>query len=124
VAAVPMRLRDEVIGALNLFRLEPHSLSEIDLMAARALADVATIAIIQERAAQSKDVLVGQLERALGSRTAIEQAKGIISHATGLSLDKAFELLRAYSRNNNLRLREVAQRAAEGDLDPIVLRAG
>lgn len=124
MAAVPMRLGDDTIGALSLFRTDPHSLSERDLMAARALADVATIAIIQEQAARAKDLLVDQLQRALDSRMAIERAKGIVAEATGLSLDKAFELLRSYSRDHNERLREAAARVASGDLDPRYLGVG
>ena len=124
VAAVPMRLRDDVIGALNLFRSEPNRLSDSDLIAARALADIATIAILQERAVKDKDVLVNQLQRALDSRVAIEQAKGVIAEATGLSMDKAFERLRTYSRNNNLRIREVARQVTAGEIQPRTLRAG
>src|SRR5437763_592928 len=77
VQALPMRLRGVTIGALNLFRTEKGSLEEADVVAAQALADVATIAILQHRAAIEAHIVVDQLNHALNSRVVIEQAKGI-----------------------------------------------
>src|SRR4051812_28319617 len=78
VHALPLRLRDNVIGALNLFREIPQALSDVDLTTARAMADVATIAILQSQAARDAQLLNDQLSHALNSRIVIEQAKGIL----------------------------------------------
>ena len=108
-AALPMRLRDQVIGALNLFQTEPRALSGDDTLVARALADIATIAILQHRKIAEADAINDQLHNALTSRIVIEQAKGAIAQAHGLSVDAAFTVLRGYARRTNRKLTEVAQ---------------
>jgi len=119
--AVPMSLRSEVIGALNLFRAEPGVLAEADRAACRALADVATIALIQERALREARLLADQLRIALNSRVVIEQAKGVLAGRASVDMDAAFGLLRAYARGHNLLLVDVARDVAEGRLTPAVL---
>ena len=109
VHALPMRLRNEVIGSLNLLRRPSGSLDQADLTAAQALADVATIGILQHRAAEEARLLAEQLQYALNSRVTIEQAKGVLSERSGIDAEAAFEALRRYARNNNQRLVEVAQ---------------
>jgi transcriptional regulator with GAF, ATPase, and Fis domain len=121
VHALPMRLRGTVIGALNLFLLEPREMPRGDVDAAQALADVATIAILQHRAALEGQVLSGQLTQALNSRVVIEQAKGMVAERTGSSMEEAFNLLRAHARNHNLRLAQVAQDVIDGTLPAGVL---
>ncbi|HEV7974045.1 GAF and ANTAR domain-containing protein [Amycolatopsis sp.] len=116
VHAVPLRLRRETIGALNLFGREPGLLGERDLQVARALADIATIGILQERAIRRGEVLTEQLQTALNSRVAIEQAKGALAHAGNLDMDQAFAVLRFYARKNNARLSEVAHQIVTGAL--------
>jgi AmiR/NasT family two-component response regulator len=104
-----MRLRGEVIGAVNLFsdsRMPP--ISEQDIPIAQALADVATIAILQDRLARSRETLAEQLQVALNSRIAIEQAKGVIATRLGIGPEQAFELLRERARSSRRRLVEVA----------------
>ena len=118
VHALPMRLRGVTIGALNLFRTEKGSLEEPDVVAAQALADVATIAILQHRAAIEADIVVDQLNRALNSRVVIEQAKGILAERAGLDMEGAFSWLRNHARSNNLRLGDVAQSIIDGNLEP------
>lgn len=118
VDAVPMRLRSEVIGAMNLFRTHPGALPEADLHVAQALADVATIAILSERAIHHRSVLVAQLEGALGSRVIIEQAKGILAASGATDMDHAFSALRAHARGTQTRLTQVATRLANGELTP------
>ena len=118
VLALPMRLRGVTIGALNLFRTEKGSLEEADVVAAQALADVATIAILQHRAAIQADQLVDQLNHALNSRVVIEQAKGILAERAGLDMEGAFSWLRHHARSNNLRLVDVAQSIIDGKLVP------
>jgi transcriptional regulator with GAF, ATPase, and Fis domain len=114
--AVPMRLRDDIIGALNLFRGRPGGLDADDRTACRALADVATIALIQERALREAKLLSDQLQAALNSRVVIEQAKGVLGALANVDMDTAFRLLRAYARTNNLLLASVARDVTEGRL--------
>jgi GAF domain-containing protein len=118
VHATPLRLRQEVIGALNLFNSAPRALSQDDLDVAQALADVATIAILQERATHHGEIVVEQLQGALNTRVIIEQAKGLLAGASNLDMDQAFWRLRYAARNTNRRLADVAQDLIEGRLDP------
>ena len=101
VHAIPMRLRDQVIGTLNLFRSEPDGLDPAVARAARALVDVATIGILQERAVRQQELVAGQLQAALNSRVMIEQAKGILAERLQTTPDEAFVLLRRYARDHN-----------------------
>lgn len=123
VHALPLRLRGEAIGALNLFHRVPGPLPEADLSLGQALADVATIGILQERAIRRREIVNEQLQTALTSRVTIEQAKGVLAQHYGLTMDAAFERLRRYSRSRNLRLAEVAHRIAARELDPTELTA-
>lgn len=109
VQALPMRLRRQTIGALNLYRRERGRLSEEDVVAAQALADVATIAILQHRAALDAQVVNQQLHQALNSRIVIEQAKGVVAESAAVDMDEAFARLRRHARNHSLRLADVAQ---------------
>ena len=108
VHSLPMRLRDHVIGTLNLFSQAPGGLDPAVARAARALVDVATIGILQERAIREGEVVAGQLQTALNSRVVIEQAKGILAERLQTSPDEAFRLLRRYARNHNQALTELA----------------
>jgi GAF domain-containing protein len=114
----PMQLRRRTLGTLNLLRSEPGALGEADIVAAQALADIATIAIIQHQIVIDAQVLNNQLSAALNSRVVIEQAKGKVSQATGTDMDQAFRRLRNHARNHNLRLADLASRVAEGTLSP------
>lgn len=116
--ALPMRLRGSVIGALNLFRTGVGALGPADLAVAQALADVATIAILQHRAAREARVLNEQLNHALNSRVVLEQAKGIVSERLDLDMERSFAALRHHARANNRRLSDVAQSVIDGSLAP------
>jgi GAF domain-containing protein len=116
--AIPMRLRGQVIGALNLFRSETGSLSDDDVTVAQALADIATIAILQNRTAVEQRDISAQLTAALASRIVIEQAKGMIAQRQQLPIDQAFDRLRRHARNHNLRLADVARDTVSGNIDP------
>jgi transcriptional regulator with GAF, ATPase, and Fis domain len=114
--ALPMRLRSETIGALNLFRTEPGRLSEADLGIGQAMADVATVGLLQQRAIAARELVATQLQTALTSRVVLEQAKGMLAQRVGLSMDQAFQLMRGYARSNNRRLSDVAARIIDGSL--------
>ena len=109
VHATPMRLRGNVIGTMNLFGTSVGEVSPADAAVAQALADVATIGIIQERITAHSHLVAEQLQKALDSRILIEQAKGALAQATAMTTDEAFNSLRSYARNHNLTLRDVAQ---------------
>ncbi|OII36063.1 transcriptional regulator [Curtobacterium sp. MMLR14_010] len=107
--AVPLRLRATVIGTLNLFGTAPGTLSDPDLRIARAMADVATIGILHERTLREHEVVQAQLQRAIGSREVIEQAKGVVSHVRSVSIEDAFGIIRAHAVATGEPLSDVAQ---------------
>src|ERR1700728_121898 len=109
VQALPMRLRDQVIGALNLFRARPGTFESADVRVGQALADVATISLLHERSMRRSDALNEQLQTALNSRVIIEQAKGKLAERLGLDMNQAFDLLRGQARNRNQRLSDLAR---------------
>lgn len=114
VHALPMRLRSDVIGALNFFGVEAGGLDADTLRVGQALADVATIGLLQQRAIHHHDVLTGQLQTALNSRILIEQAKGVLAERLQLGMAEAFVLLRGESRRRNRRLSDLAQAVVDG----------
>lgn len=109
VAGIPMRLADQVIGALNLYAPEPRAWSEEDLAAAAVLADVATSYVINASKMRQQEQLSEQLQEALESRVVIEQAKGITAQRRGATVEQAYELMRAHARSHNASMREVAE---------------
>lgn len=117
VAAVPMRLRDQTIGALALFMNVPAPIPAANRRLAQALADVATIGILQQRSLHRSQALSEQLQTALTSRIAIEQAKGVLAERNKLTMDEAFDALRRYARDHNLKLTDVATSVVAADLD-------
>jgi transcriptional regulator with GAF, ATPase, and Fis domain len=121
VYALPLRLRTEIIGTLNLFGTHHQVLDQEALSLAQGLADVATIGILHERAIRQSELLAEQLQSALTSRVVIEQAKGILAEHSRLDMTAAFDRLRVYARNHNKRLSDVAgavvdRRLAIGEL--------
>ncbi|MDT5035128.1 MAG: hypothetical protein QOE03_313 [Micromonosporaceae bacterium] len=114
VHALPMRLRDEIIGALNLFDSNPGAPDGETLRIGQALADVATIGLLQQRAISRRDAVTEQLQTALNSRVLIEQAKGILAERLHLDLADAFAVLRTAARNHNRRLSDLAQAVVDG----------
>jgi len=101
VHAIPMRFRPNTIGALNLFRHEKGVLTEEDAAIGQALADVATISLLQERTVRENTAVNEQLQRALNSRVLIEQAKGVIAQRSQVDMNEAFQRLRSYARSHN-----------------------
>jgi len=117
VVALPLRLREKTIGALNLFSVEEAPMADANAVVARAFADLATISVLQHRASAEAQRLNQQLSGALTSRIIIEQAKGVIAERRGVGMEEAFLRLRGYARNNRLRLTAVAQSCVDGTLD-------
>jgi len=116
--ALPLRLREATLGALNLLRVTRTPMDEADIIVARAFADLATLSIIQHRTAAEAQRLNEQLSAALTSRVVIEQAKGVIAERADVDLAEAFSRLRSYARNHNRRLTDVARAAIDGTLGP------
>lgn len=119
VQALPMRLRDEVVGALNLFRAAPGPFDPISTSVAQGLADVATISLLQQRTTTRATILNEQLQTALNSRVLIEQAKGKLAERHDLDMEQAFTALRVYARAHNRRLADVARAFVDGS-EPLV----
>ncbi|MBP2320272.1 GAF domain-containing protein [Kibdelosporangium banguiense] len=116
VHAVPMRLRSQTIGALDLFRATPGVWDVTTLKTATAFVDVATIGLLQERAIRSRTILTEQLQTALQSRVVIEQAKGLVAERLGIDMVAAFTALRAWARRNNVKLSDAAGSVIQGTL--------
>src|SRR3954454_3101943 len=100
VLSIPMRLRDDIIGALNLLRVHRGEVSDADARLLKALSDIATVGVLQERRITESLSTASGLQTALTSRIRIEQAKGILAERLDVSVDEAFEMLRSFSRNN------------------------
>jgi transcriptional regulator with GAF, ATPase, and Fis domain len=115
-SAVPLRLRGQAVGALNLFSARAGALDDEDLAVAQAMADIATIGILQERLIHDQSVLTAQLETALQSRVIIEQAKGIVAERDRINVDDAFLRIRRFSRNTNRLLGDTARGIVDGTL--------
>ena len=109
-----MRLREQVIGALNLFRADAGALAAADIRVGQALADVATISLLHDRSMRHSDTLNEQLQTALNSRVVIEQAKGKLAERLGVDMDQAFSLLRDRARVSNRRLSDLARAFVDG----------
>jgi transcriptional regulator with GAF, ATPase, and Fis domain len=116
VQAVPMRLRGEVLGAMNLFIAEPGGIDPADRTLVQALADIATIGLLQRRTTLNAQLHLGQVQHALHSRIVIEQAKGILAQQAGIPIDDAFDRLRTHSRSHNWPLHDLALAVINGEM--------
>ncbi|MFJ8962352.1 GAF and ANTAR domain-containing protein [Lentzea sp. NPDC102401] len=117
VHALPMRLREQTVGALNLFTVPDNELGETRVRVARAMADVATIGLLQAQYISHRELLAGQLQHALQSRILIEQAKGVLAERLQVDMGTAFQTLRQYSRSNRLHLSKVSEDVIDGTID-------
>ncbi len=126
VHALPMRLREQTIGGMNLFTATRGGLDPERLAVAQALTDVAAVGLLQERAVTQRNLLTQQLQTALNNRLSFEQAKGVLAERTGATLDEASELVRTYSRLRNWKLTDVADAVVRNDpaVADLVARAG
>lgn len=125
--ALPMRLRDEVVGVLTLLHTGPHTLSDEDARLGQALADAATIGLVHERAVRRAETVQEQLQGALNSRILVEQAKGVLAtyshvgpHAT-IGPDEAFVLLRSHARSHGQRITDLARGLVDHSVDPTTI---
>ncbi len=118
-AAVPMRLRNEVIGALTLLHTEPVAVDDASIALGQALADIATIGILQQRVVHREEIVFEQLQAALHHRTVVEQAKGVLVEAGSLDMHQAYTRLRVHARAHRLRLSDVARAVATGELSTV-----
>ena len=116
VHAVPLRFRDQTLGAMNLFGVEPGNLGDTDHSIAHALAEVATLAILGQRTLRHSVEVAEQLQTALDNRVVIEQAKGVLAHQGGLAMADAFAVLRRYARRNNERVTDCARAVVDSRL--------
>ncbi|QYF74368.1 GAF and ANTAR domain-containing protein [Cryobacterium sp. PAMC25264] len=124
VLATPLKLHAKVIGTMNLFGTAAGEVSERDAAVAQALADVATIGILQERVIREGHLIEEQLHRALDSRILIEQAKGVVANELSMNMDEAFLLLRKYARDRNMTIRTVADQISNRHLTVQKIAAG
>jgi GAF domain-containing protein len=116
IHAIPLRLRDSTLGSLNLFRDSPGALNAADAAAAQALADIATISILQQRLVEESELAQAQLQRALDSRVVIEQAKGYLAQRQDIDMDEAFARIRRFARSTQTRIGVVAADVIAGRL--------
>ncbi|MEU3740264.1 ANTAR domain-containing protein [Streptomyces sp. NPDC032198] len=124
--AVPLRQRETLLGALNVFVPEtsrcPHAEDELRL--AQAIADAAAVGLHNHRAYTRYRTLATQLQGALTSRVRIEQAKGMLAERWHTGVDDAFDALRRYARRERLVMDLVAIDVIKGSLDDAALRGG
>lgn len=121
VTAVPMRLRGQVIGALTLLNAQAQGVDEASTRLGQALADVATISILQQRAIDRTEILSEQLQATLNNNVTLAQARGVLAEHGNLSLPQAHALLRQHARQHHHRLSELALGIAEGSVHPHTL---
>lgn len=114
---LPLRQGDQALGTLNLFQASPQVMGPDATALAQALADVATIAVLRRRSLEQSETERGQLQEALVSRIAIEQAKGVLAERWKCTVDEAFAALRRHARANRLRLAECARQVVAGEFD-------
>lgn len=124
LTALPLRLRSERVGALDLFRNETGPMAAADFAVAQALADVATIGILHQRILMRSESVNQQLQTALNTRLIIEQAKGVLSERGAIDMDRAFTLLRSHARSSNRRLADLAREVVDGADTTAILRRG
>jgi len=117
VQALPMRLREQRLGALNLLSAKPGPLDADTIALGQALADAATIGIVHQRALAHSEVVAEQLQNALNSRIVIEQAKGFLAERLSVAVEDAFVIMRRYARGHNRKLTDVAADITAGRLD-------
>jgi transcriptional regulator with GAF, ATPase, and Fis domain len=117
--ALPMRLRHDVIGALSLLNTDVSGVHSMSTQLGQALADVATVGVLQQRSIDHSEILTEQLQTALNTRVLIEQAKGMLAAHSGgtLTPEQAFTALRGYARSHHQRLSDLSRKVIDGKAD-------
>jgi ANTAR domain/GAF domain len=117
VHSVPLLLRGEALGAIDLFSADPGALSAGTAELAQALAAISAVGLQHRRTIREREVVIGQLQTALDSRILIEQAKGVLAERSHTSVDVAFAALRGHARCSGRKLVEVAVAVVRDGLD-------
>jgi transcriptional regulator with GAF, ATPase, and Fis domain len=120
--ALPLRLRGDVIGAMNIFDTELREMTSLQVNLSQFLADAATIGILQERSVRHQTDIAGHLQGALNSRIVIEQAKGVVAEQQKVSMEDAFAMLRGYARKSRVPLSELAHSIVDRTISSAELR--
>jgi transcriptional regulator with GAF, ATPase, and Fis domain len=115
--ALPLQVRERTIGVLGLFTSRSAPLTESEARLGRSLAEHAALSLVSYISARKAWVLADQLQNALSSRVAIEQAKGMLAQRGATTVDAAFDALRHYARTNRRKLTEIAHDVVEGRLE-------
>lgn len=103
VLSVRLHTSGSTLGVLQLFNTEPYAFETDDDAVAHILARHASVALASARQEAS-------LRQAIDARKLIGQAQGILMERFDIDADKAFAVLRRYSQDNNIKLRDVAHR--------------
>lgn len=122
VHSIPLLLRGEALGAIDLFFVTAGSLTADTAELAQALAAITAVGLQHRRTISRHEVVIGQLQTALDSRILIEQAKGVLAERSHTSVDVAFAALRGHARRAGRKLVEVAAAVVYDGLD-IAVRA-
>ncbi|MGW8378000.1 GAF and ANTAR domain-containing protein [Streptomyces sp. ODS28] len=121
--ALPLRLRGQAIGALGLFRSAPGPFAAEELQLAQALADSATVGLLQQRAPDGAEAIVAQLRATFGSWVVVEQAKGMLAELWNVTPEEALTALRERARTRGTLLTDLANGVLHGRIAPEHLRA-
>lgn len=116
VHAFPIRHCDETIGMVNAFDTQARDLSDDEVRMGQAMAQMAAIGLLHQRAVLEGQSVIEQLQHALEARVVVEQAKGVLSERTGAPLAEAYQLLRGYARRHSRTVASVAVEVLAGQL--------
>jgi GAF domain-containing protein len=117
VHALPLRLDGYTLGGMNLFYADRSALSDDQAEVAQALANLATVGILQHHGTRRSTTLTQQLEIVLNARATIGQARGFLAETGDLGSEDALQALRGYARAHGLYLADVARGIVERTLD-------
>ncbi|MFJ8827480.1 GAF and ANTAR domain-containing protein [Streptomyces sp. NPDC102467] len=116
--ALPLRVHEQIIGAVNLFRTSPGNMNADDTAVGQALADIAALSLLNwtNEAPRDGDIIT-RVQSAIVAKATVEMAKGMIARYGGLSIPDASTALHAYTQRRQARLSETAQALTERTLD-------
>lgn len=108
--AAPLVVDRHHAGALNLYGLHPHGYKEIEEVLLELYVTAVEAALRATSRYLAAQQQAAQLRTALVSRAVIDQAKGIIMGARGISAAEAFQILVDQSQQENVKLHDIATR--------------